>query len=351
MYVIDRLILFVLNLIFKILAIARHVIMKRVICAIIFLLIAGCIQAALLEAYWMWTPETGQWINPKWAVKSTPEDQYIWANENFQDEDYDRAAREFRNLAINYPFSEYAPEAQFMCGESYMREGKYYEAYQEFQRLIVDFPSSKRIEEAIDKEFQAANHFFYMDKKSWKDFIPVFPTLKPHDVAMEIYQQVVKNAPFGPFADDAQYKIGETYLKQGDYTKAVESYEKLIKNYPESDLAEIASYKIALTASQGLYTVKGNIDAQAKALEEFNAFSKEYPDSALIDEAKKEIDFLRNENAQKLYGIALFYEKNKGYKAAEFYYNKVLNEFGETEWSSQAGMRLTNMALKLKEKE
>ncbi len=29
-------------------------------------------------AYWEWTPETGRWVNPKYAPKKTPQEQYAW---------------------------------------------------------------------------------------------------------------------------------------------------------------------------------------------------------------------------------------------------------------------------------
>ena len=299
------------------------------------------------DAYWMWTPETGKWINPKWAVKSTPEDQFIWAMEKYDAHDYKRASKEFANLAVYYPFSEYAPEAQFLTGESFKKMGEFYQAHLEYQKLVDNFPSSQKINEMLERQFQIANHFFYSKGPRWKAYIPLLPTTNNYEIALEIYLKIIKNAPFGDFADDAQYKVGDTYLKLGDFTKAIHSYEKLIAVFPDSEFSELASYKIAVSKSQGLYGKEGAFNAAPDALEDFEAFSKEYPDSRLIEEAKIEIDFLRRENAQKLYEIALFYEKNKGLKAAEFYYLKVVRDYEGTVWSKEAAMRLKKIGPKL----
>ena len=42
-------------------------------------LLMGFLWAAPSFAYWEWTPQTGRWINPKYASKATPQEQYEWA--------------------------------------------------------------------------------------------------------------------------------------------------------------------------------------------------------------------------------------------------------------------------------
>ena len=38
--------------------------------------------------YWVWTPETKKWINPKYAPKDTPKEQLLYAMDFFEAKDY-----------------------------------------------------------------------------------------------------------------------------------------------------------------------------------------------------------------------------------------------------------------------
>ena len=54
-------------------------------------------------AYWVWTPKTGKWINPKYAVKDTPKQQMEWAMGFYEAGEYKRAISEFQKLILFRP--------------------------------------------------------------------------------------------------------------------------------------------------------------------------------------------------------------------------------------------------------
>ena len=70
-------------------------------------------------AYWIWTPETKKFINPKYAVKDSPKEQFDWAMSFYEAKDYQRAAAEFEKLTKHYEYSEYAARAQYYVGLCY----------------------------------------------------------------------------------------------------------------------------------------------------------------------------------------------------------------------------------------
>jgi len=57
------------------------------------------------EAYWIWTPKTGKWVNPKSAVKPTPKEQFDTAKGLYDIKSYEEAKREFKKLLKVYPKS------------------------------------------------------------------------------------------------------------------------------------------------------------------------------------------------------------------------------------------------------
>ncbi|MBM3254518.1 MAG: hypothetical protein FJZ16_09715, partial [Candidatus Omnitrophica bacterium] len=67
-------------------------------------------------AYWIWTPESGKWVNPKYAVKDSPEEQFEYAMAYYIAKDYKKSLSEFEKLVRYYPLSRFAPEAQLYIG-------------------------------------------------------------------------------------------------------------------------------------------------------------------------------------------------------------------------------------------
>src|SRR3989338_4867648 len=80
------------------------------------------------SAFWVWTPETNKWVNPKFSVKDTPQEQLDFALEFFQAEDYPKAVNEFEKLIKYYPRAREAAEAQYHIGLSFEKQNQLYDA-------------------------------------------------------------------------------------------------------------------------------------------------------------------------------------------------------------------------------
>src|SRR5471030_289868 len=110
------------------------------------------------HADWIWTPETGKFINPKWAVKPTPDDQLEYA-QSFRDQgNCKKAMSEYKKLIKAYPRAKEAPEAEFFTGQCLEDMNKPYEAYQAYQLVINKYPFSERAAQIVGLEYNIANH-------------------------------------------------------------------------------------------------------------------------------------------------------------------------------------------------
>ena len=87
-------------------------------------------------AYWIWTPESKKWTNPKYAPKESPQEQLNFAKTYYEAKDYTTAYNEFKKLIKYYVDAVEAPEAQYYMGLCLVEMGKYYEAYQALQKII-----------------------------------------------------------------------------------------------------------------------------------------------------------------------------------------------------------------------
>ena len=70
-----------------------------------------------MYSFWIWTPKSGKFINPKTLPKDSPKAQYDYALSFYGEKRYDDALREFKKLIKNYPKSFEASESQFRSEE------------------------------------------------------------------------------------------------------------------------------------------------------------------------------------------------------------------------------------------
>ncbi len=305
----------------------------------IFLIITLLVSASCAEvslAYWIWTPETGKFINPKHAVKETPQKQFDWAMSFLESKDYKRAIGEFEKLIKNYPLSKLASEAQFNLGLCYENMGEYYRAFENYQLVIDKYPYTERVDEIIEREYRIAN-LFYTGQKAKILGMAIMPA---RTKAIEIFAKVAENAPYGEYADVAQFKLGQCYMDIDDYINAALAFKEIIENYPKSSLLDDAKYQIAICAASSTSGPEYNEEDTEKAIKEFKDFVKRYPDSNMEKEARNFIDKLEGQKAQKNFDIARFYERQGNTESAVIYYEEILEKYPESEWASQALERL-----------
>ena len=86
---------------------------KRVV---LFLLFASVFVSGVSQAYWVWSPDIGKWINPKNSAKDTPEEQFNWAMQFYGQKNWDRAIEEFEKLPEAFPNSRMAAEGVYYAG-------------------------------------------------------------------------------------------------------------------------------------------------------------------------------------------------------------------------------------------
>ncbi len=317
--------------------------MRKLIVISLFLLLGiGCISQ--VSAYWIWTPRTGKWVNPKYAVKDTPQEQLEWAMGFYMEKDYEAAIREFKKLIKNYPNSSQACDAQYFIGRSYEDLSSFYEAFQAYQKVITVYPYTQKVEEMIERQYRIGDLYF----AGHRDRFLGLGVVSSLDRALDIFQKVVENAPYGKYAAPGQYKIGIILRRLGRFDEAKQAFLKLEKNYPESTFAKEAKYQIGLsgykTAPRPDYTQE-ETDSSIREIEEF---IEENPRSSLQEDARKILAELKDKKAASLYKIAQFYERQRHINSALLYYEDIVNNFSDTSWAVMSLERISIIKQKQK---
>jgi len=304
--------------------------MKRIT---IFLLILVLMSVGNAQAFWMWTPETNKWINPRYAVKETPSEQLGFALEFFNTEEYKEAISEFKKLIKYYPKAREAADAQFHIGLAQENQNLLFAAFKSYQLVIEKYPFSDRAENIVERQYEIGNRLLDGEdhRSKW-----VQTVVGAHYDVIEVFRTVIKNGPYGKYASLSQYKIGLYLQEKRLYQEARDEFEKVLNDYPDSEWAQAAKYQIALADANRSVGAQYDQAITETALDEFDKFVKQYPDAELSRKAQEQINDLLSKEAENNYLIAEFYEKQKNYKAAKIYYNSIVKDFRNTKWAQKS---------------
>ena len=290
-------------------------------------------------AIWVWTPETNKWVNPKYAVKDTPQEQLEYALSFYKSKQYKEAIREFRKLLKHYPRAREAPSAQFYLAVISEERDSLMKAFKDYQLVIDKYPFSERANEIVQRQYGLGMKL--MEGRTKEGMLKGMFT-DDYGV-VEIFRQVIKNAPYGKLAPTAQYKIGLYLQEKGLFQEARDEFEKVINDYPESEWTKAAKYQIALSDAQRSTDAQYDQRVTEEAVAAFKEFVEVYPDADLSKDAKVQISQLREKEAENNFVIAQFYEKQKRYDAAKVYYKAVVDDFSDSTWAKQALQRIQEL--------
>ncbi len=294
-------------------------------------------------AYWVWTPGTKKFINPKNAVKDSPKEQFEWAMTFYNAKDYQRASTEFDKLVKQYEYSEYASRSQYYSGLCYENMNKLYIAFQNYQKAVDNFPHIENVDEIVAREFNIANSF--TEKASPK--ILGADIMTSTDRAIEIYKKVVENAPYGKLADEAQFNMGLALKKAERYDEAIQAFQKILDDYPASPFVDKSKFDVADCAYKASLKPAYDAEPTEKAIKAFEDFSRENRDRSLSKEAEKTIQRLRDKSAEKSLLTAQFYEKLGRWQSAIIYYKDILYSYPDSSFVQLARSRIEILTARL----
>lgn len=288
-----------------------------------------------------WSPAQGKFVSPAAAVdQKTADDLFQKAQDLRKQKGKDKEViRQLQFIVKHYNQSAYAPEAQFLIATIFEERENLLRAASEFKKVVREFPRSQRIEEAIERLFKIGNLFLTGEKQKVMGvaIIPVYSK------AVDIFNFIVEQAPYGPYGDQSQLKLGITYRKMGNFTEAVNAFQALITNYPTSPLVDEAHYQLAETSYELSQNAVRDQSTTSQASLHLKDFIKQYSGSSLSERAKLLKQQLDEQDAEKNYRIGLYYEKQGAVESALIYYEDVAERYSETPFGKKAAQRLQTL--------
>lgn len=291
-------------------------------------------------SFWIWSPKTQKWKNPKYSPLATPYLQFKEAEKLFNEKNYKDAYVAFRKLLTHYPDSKDAAEAQYFLGRCLEEMNKPYQAFLEYQKVIDSYPNSQRINEVIERQYNIGEYFLNRGPRQWLG-VSMYDFMDHPSV--EIFRKIVDKVPYSPYASKAQYKLGLLLLQLGRYDEARDAFQKVCDNYPDSEWSSPAKFQLAIATSKAAGAADYDSTAVEEATKKLTEFVREHPEADISPQALEQLKELRNREAKKNFDIAEFYVKQKKHKAAKVYYRAILERYPDSEYVNKAKAALESL--------
>lgn len=166
--------------------------------------------------------------------------------------------------------------------------------------------------------------------------------------AIEYFQALVYNYPGAALVDTAQYYLGLSYFGNEEYEVAQVEFNRLAVNYPSSAYFVPALFMKAVClfeSTPGHYGLDQT--SLEKAIKQFEDFLIDFPDSEMAADARHYLEVAYSRLARKYYQAGLVYKHMGLPKAAEVYFQQVIDDFTDTDWGAKAAYRYGEMEYEL----
>ncbi len=157
-----------------------------------------------------------------------------------------------------------------------------------------------------------------------------------YDEAVSEFQSMLLQYPGSQVVDDAQFYLGQSRYKRGEFILAAYEFSRLVQNMPASEFVAESQYMLA----ECYYSLSPNFALDQtytiKAIQEYQAFIDFFPADKRVPECENKIQEMNDKLAHKAYNAAYIYEKMEYFSAAIMYYNNVVEQFHDTPYAPLA---------------
>jgi outer membrane protein assembly factor BamD len=165
--------------------------------------------------------------------------------------------------------------------------------------------------------------------------------------AIRLFEEVRFMGPGSELAREATFLQAMARFKQETYVVAASDFKSVRRSFASSPLAERAQYMVG--ESYYKLSPRPELDQSYTlyAVPEFQAFLRDFPNASqsLRDSAQARIKELRNKLARKVFLSGELYTKMEEPKSALVYFERVLDQYYDTESAPEAQLRIAEVQL------
>lgn len=253
-----------------------------------------------------------------------------------------RAIKAYRVIVKKHPKDTLAAGACFRMGQLQEQTRDYLQAAQSYAVLCEKYAKSERFDEAVEALFRIGE--MYLSGRKVKILgIPIKTSMTQ---SVQIFNMIIRVAPYGKYTARAQFDLGRAHEKQGSNELAIAAYQSVVEKFPNDPIAVDAQYQIGYIWSKA--STSGTYDpaAATHAKVGFEDFLSRYPNSEKAAQARENLKRMEHKQTSTAYDIAKFYDKQKYYRAAAIYYNEVIRQQPGSVEGERAKKRVSELKAK-----
>jgi outer membrane protein assembly factor BamD len=147
--------------------------------------------------------------------------------------------------------------------------------------------------------------------------------------AREYYRQIVDNYPQSTYRPDAKLAVGDSYIGENTTESlllAVNEFREFLTFYPTHARADYAQYRLACAQAEQMLRPERDQSATREAIKELNTFVERYPNSSLMPEGQKLLREAKDRLSEASYRVGFHYYRVKWYVGAIDRFREVLKD-------------------------
>jgi outer membrane protein assembly factor BamD (BamD/ComL family) len=266
--------------------------------------------------------------------------QWDYARETQNKGQLKKADRRMLYLVRRWPNSKEAPWAQRARADMLYARGDLKDAFKEYQYLIDNYSSRMRdYDSVLQSQFDIAVDTMNHRRMRW-----LFGGYRAPEYAVEYFEDVIRNGPQWPRAQEAQFLIGKAYQESDELELAISAYGVLGYRYPDSTFAEEAAWRQIMCLDKMRKEYPNSLESLERALTATTVFLTLFPKSAHRDEIIQLRNQLYEVKAGKAFDEAAFYAKvPKKPASAIIYYEHMIEEYPKSKLVPEAEKQIAEL--------
>lgn len=157
-----------------------------------------------------------------------------------------------------------------------------------------------------------------------------------YDIATDNFRDLLDQYPLNPYAEEAQLKIAYSYYLDEEYTEALAAFDDFERGYPTSPHLPFVEYYRGMSNLEQMRSADRDQSVTQKAYSHFQTLLERYPDSMFTALAEEKSRFCRETMGTSQLQIARFYHRLNHLFAARVRLRAVIEQYPETEATTQA---------------
>lgn len=274
-----------------------------------------------------------------WSLMAFSNDiaeKYLEGMNYYDQGKYGKSIRIFKKILKKYPRASNLGRVQAQIGYAYEKQEKYKKAFKAYEVVFKKFPDFEKLEDIIEREYQMAEKYASGEMKS----IFGLDFAESNKTALEIYERVVKNFPFGTHSQNALLRSIHILIRTKKYKEAETKIQLFKKAYEKSPLLDevyyLDAYAYFLQIEKADYDQKNTLTS----IEKFETYVKEYPSGQFKDKVDAMLKELIDITCEQKYKTADFYLKQNMRPAAEKYLKEIIEKYPATNWAKMSSQKL-----------